>query len=310
MRIAFAGTPPFAAHILSKLLGAGHEVALVLTQPDRPKGRGLRAQPGPVKEVALAHGLAVFQPASLKEPQSVERLQLSRAQALITAAYGLMVPPAILQLPPHGALNVHASLLPRWRGAAPIQRALLAGDRETGVTIMRMDEGLDTGPILAQRATGIRADDDAGTLHDRLACLGADLLLEALQDCAAGLTHALTQPASGVTYARKIEEAETMLDWSKPAQQLEREIRAFRPSPGAQTWLRNLRCKVWHAAVLDGSAKPGEVLAADRNGIRVGSGAGLLNILELQRAGSRRMSAADFLRGFALSPGERFVSTR
>jgi methionyl-tRNA formyltransferase len=308
MRIVFAGTPAFAAHVLSRLLEAQHQVTLVLSQPDRPKGRGLKPQPGPVKELALARRLEVFQPASLKDVYSRERIEASRPEAIVTAAYGLIVPGNILDLPSHGALNVHASLLPRWRGAAPIQRALLAGDRETGATIIRMDEGLDTGPILSQRAIPIGADDDAGSLHDRLAALGADLLLQALEDCASGRTQPRNQPASGATYARKIEQGETVLDWSKPAQQLEREVRAFRPAPGAQTWFRGMRWKIWRAALVDAPGRPGEVLGADREGIRVGCGEGALNVLELQRAGSRRMGAQEFLRGFALSPGERFAS--
>lgn len=308
MRIVFAGTPTFAAYVLSRLLETRHRIALVLTQPDRPKGRGLRPQPGPVKELALARGLEVFQPASLKDGQTRERLEATRAEVLVTAAYGLIVPGSILDLPVHGALNVHASLLPRWRGAAPIQRALLAGDRETGATVIRMDEGLDTGPILGQRAIPIRADDDAGSLHDRIAGLGADLLLQALEDCATGRAEFRKQPATGATYARKIEEGETVLDWSKPAQQLEREVRAFRPAPGAQTWLRGIRWKIWRAAVLEGFSGPGQVLSAGAEGIRVGCGEGALNILELQRAGSRRMRADELLRGFPLSPGERFAS--
>jgi methionyl-tRNA formyltransferase len=308
MRIVFAGTPAFAAHVLSRLLEARHDVALVLTQPDRPQGRGLKPHPSPVKELALAEGREVFQPASLKQPESVERLRASRAQVLVTAAYGLILPRAVLQLAVHGALNVHASLLPRWRGAAPIQRALLAGDRETGATILQMDEGVDTGPILAQRAVAIAAEEDAGSLHDRLASLGAELLLQVLEQCSAGSLQMRQQPAGGATYAHKIEQAETVLDWSKPARQLEREVRAFRPAPGAQTWLRGARCKVWRATVVEGATEAGRVLRADRNGIRVGSGEGILNILELQRAGSRRMSADDFLRGCPLSPGERFAS--
>jgi len=310
MRIVFAGTPAFAVHVLSRLLEARHEIALVVTQPDRPSGRGLKAQAGPVKELSLARGLEVFQPASLKDPEADSRLRGARAQVVVTAAYGLILPPSVLRLAPHGALNVHASLLPRWRGAAPIQRALLAGDHESGATIIRMDEGLDTGAILAQRALVITADEDAGSLHDRLASVGGELLLQVLQDCAAGRAQAREQPSIGATYARKIDDAETVLEWSKPAQQLEREVRAFRPAPGAQAWLRGERCKIWRAAVLEGSAEPGQVVAADRGGIRVGSGEGLLNIVELQRAGSRRLRVDEFLRGFAVSPGERFARAR
>lgn len=308
MRIVFAGTPEFAAQVLARLLEARHEIVLVLTQPDRPRGRGLQPQPGPVKELALARRLAVFQPPSLTDTESRQRLEGSGAEAIVTAAYGLIVPPVVLDLPTYGALNVHASLLPRWRGAAPIQRALLAGDRETGITIIRMDEGLDTGPILAQRAVPIAGDDDCGSLHDRLADLGAELLLQVLEECAAGRAQARDQPQSGATYARKISEGETTLDWSKPAQQAARQVRAFRPRPGAQTWVRGVRCKVWVAAEVEGSGEPGEVLSADREGIRVACCERALNILELQRAGSRRMHAEEFLRGFRLSAGERFAS--
>ena len=308
MRIVFAGTPAFAAHVLSRLLEARHQIALVITQPDRPKGRGLRPQPGPVKQLASKHGLEVFQPASLKHPPSQERIEAIRAEIIVTAAYGLIVPRSVLDLPVHGALNVHASLLPRWRGAAPIQRALLAGDRETGATIIRMDEGLDTGPILGQRSLAILPDDDAGSLHDRLAEIGAQLLLRVLEQCAADRVVAQDQPSSGATYASKIEENETTLEWTRTAQHLERQVRAFRPTPGAQAWLRGVRCKVWRAQVSDGSAAPGEVLSADGERIRVACGEGILDILELQRAGSRRMSADDFLRGFPVSPGERFAS--
>jgi methionyl-tRNA formyltransferase len=308
MRIVFAGTPAFSVQVLSRLLDAGHHIALVLAQPDRPKGRGLKPQPGPLVQLATARGLEVFQPASLKDRDSLQRVEASGADVMVTAAYGLIVPKSILEVPPHGALNVHASLLPRWRGAAPIQRALLAGDLETGATIIRMDEGLDTGPILGQRATRIETEDDAGSLHDRLASLGAELLLRVLEDCAAGCLHARDQPATGATYARKIEASETILDWLKPAQQLEREVRAFRPAPGAQTWLRGVRCKVWRAAVVQGSGEAGRVLGAGREGIRVGCGEGVLAILELQRAGSRRMRAEEFLRGFPVAEGERFAS--
>lgn len=307
MRIVFAGTPEFASHVLSRLLEAGHKIALVLTQPDRPKGRGLNPLPGPVKELALAHGLEVFQPASLKDSETRQRIAGSAPQAIVTAAYGLIVPRSVLDLPTYGALNVHASLLPRWRGAAPIQRALLAGDRETGATIIRMDEGLDTGPILGQRAILIEADDDAGSLHDRLAELGAELLLRVLEECQASRVQSRDQLASGATYARKIEEGETVLDWSKPAPELERAVRAFRPRPGAQTWIRGVRCKIWRAAVVEGGAEPGRVSGVDREGIRVGCGEGALNILELQRAGSRRMRAEEFLRGFPLSAGEQLA---
>jgi methionyl-tRNA formyltransferase len=310
MRIAFAGTPAFAASVLAKLLDSGHLVALVLTQPDRPSGRGLKPLASAVKELGVARGLEIFQPASLKDPQALERLAAARPQAIVTAAYGLLLPQTILDLAPHGALNVHASLLPRWRGAAPIQRALLAGDRETGITIIRMDAGLDTGPVLAQRALAIRDEDDTQSLQDRLAALGADLMAGVLQSVAAGSARAEPQPATGATYAAKIQRSETSLDWSKPARELERAVRAFRPAPGAQTELRGERCKVWRARVLEGRGEPGTVLAAGREGIRVACGEGALEIVELQRAGGRRLRADEFLRGFAVGVGERLAIPR
>jgi methionyl-tRNA formyltransferase len=310
MRIVFAGTPAFAASVLARLLDAGHRVALVLTQPDRPSGRGLKLSPGAVKELGVARGLEIFQPASLKDPQALARLAAARPEAIVTAAYGLLLPQPVLDLAAHGALNVHASLLPRWRGAAPIQRALLAGDRETGITIIRMDAGLDTGPVLAQRALAIRDEDDAQSLHDRLAALGADLMAAVLEGVAMGNARAEPQPATGATYAAKIQVSETSLDWSKPARELERAVRAFRPAPGAQTELRGERCKVWRACVVPGRGAPGTVLAAGREGIRVACGEGALEIAELQRAGGRRLRADEFLRGFAVGVGERFAIPR
>jgi methionyl-tRNA formyltransferase len=213
-------------------VAAGHEIPLVLTQPDRAAGRGLQFAAGPVKRLATARGLAVFQPESLKGGQAAERVLAARPDALVVAAYGLLLPPALLQAGRYGALNIHASLLPRWRGAAPIQRALLAGDRETGISIMQMDAGLDTGPVLRQERIAIAADEDAGTLHDKLASLGARLIVRALAEIEAGDAVAAPQPAGGVTYAAKIDKRETRLDWSRPARELERAVRAFRPAPG------------------------------------------------------------------------------
>ncbi|MGH8675523.1 MAG: methionyl-tRNA formyltransferase, partial [Burkholderiales bacterium] len=230
MRIVFAGTPAFAAIVLARLLDARHGVALVLTQPDRPGGRGLKLLPGPVKQLAVTRKLQIFQPASLKDPPAVERIAAARPEAIVTAAYGLILPARLLDLAPHGALNVHASLLPRWRGAAPIQRALLAGDRESGITIIRMDTGLDTGPIVAQRAVPIADEDDAQSLHDKLAALGGGLIVAVLENLSASGMQAGPQPAAGVTYAAKIASGETELDWSRPAWQLERAVRAFRPA--------------------------------------------------------------------------------
>jgi len=310
MRIVFAGTPAFAASVLAGLLDAGHRVALVLTQPDRPAGRGLRPSPSAVKHLSAERGLEIFQPASLKELQALERLKATRPEVIVTAAYGLILPQQVLDVAPHGALNVHASLLPRWRGAAPIQRALLAGDRETGITIIRMDAGLDTGPMLAQRALPIGDEDDAQSLHDRLAALGADLMAAVLEEVAAGTACAQPQPEEGASYAAKIQSGESVLDWSKPARELERAVRAFRPAPGAQIELRGERCKIWRARIVEGRGAPGTVVAAGPLGIRVACGEGALEILELQRAGGRRLHAEEFLRGFPVAVGERLAIPR
>jgi methionyl-tRNA formyltransferase len=310
MRIVFAGTPAFAASVLARLLDAGHQVALVLTQPDRPAGRGLKPLPSAVKQLSVTRGLEIFQPASLKDRPALERVAAVRPEAIVTAAYGLILPQQVLDVAPHGALNVHASLLPRWRGAAPIQRALLAGDRETGITIIRMDAGLDTGPMLAQRTLSIGDEDDAQSLHDRLAALGADLMAVVLEAVAAGTARAQPQPAAGASYAAKIQGRETALDWSRPARSLERAVRAFRPAPGAQTELRGERCKVWRARVVEGRGEPGTVVATGPQGIRVACGEGALEILELQRAGGRRLHADEFLRGFAVGVGERLAIPR
>jgi methionyl-tRNA formyltransferase len=256
----------------------------------------MRSKPGAVKALAQASGLEILQPESLRAPEIAQRLRTVRADAMVVAAYGLLLPQAVLEAPAHGAINVHASLLPRWRGAAPIQRALLAGDRETGVSIMQMDAGLDTGPVFAQRALTIGADDDAGTLHDKLAELGAHTLLEVLANIASGHARATPQPASGATYARKIQKAETWLRWEQPAAELERAVRAFRPTPGAVARLGGEPVKVWRARVVAGAGAAGTVLDAGET-LRIACGSDALAIDELQPAGGRRMSAAEFLRG-------------
>jgi methionyl-tRNA formyltransferase len=286
---------------LARLLGAGHEIALVLTQPDRPAGRGQRAAASPVKALALANGLAVFQPASLKMPGSLDPIRAARPDALVVAAYGLILPQQLLDIPRHGAINIHASLLPRWRGAAPIQRALLAGDAQSGISIMQMDAGLDTGPILAQRAVGIAADEDAGSLHDKLAALGGEMIVTVLDELAAGRARAVPQPLAGVTYAQKVDKRETVLDWRRPAQELERAVRAFHP---ASTSLEGQPVKVWRASVVPGNGPAGTVLDADR--LVVACGTDAVEIRELQRAGGKRLPAAEFLRGRPLRPGARF----
>jgi len=309
MRIAFAGTPEFAERSLGALLEARHEVTLVLTQPDRPAGRGMKPAVGAVKKRALAHRLEVFQPETLKDPAAVLRIAAARPEALVTCAYGLILPQSVLDVAPRGAFNIHASLLPRWRGAAPIQRALLAGDRETGITIIWMDAGLDTGPVLAQRPLAIGTGDDAQSLRDRLASLGSAMIVETLADLAAGRLHARAQPAEGATYADRICTSETWLDWSKPAPELERAVRAFRPSPGARTAIRGEVVKIWVARVAPDEGVPGAVLASGPAGVRIACGREALEVTELQRAGGRRLAAAEFLRGFAIEPGERFAFT-
>jgi len=277
----------------------------VLTRPDRPAGRGQRPAPSAVKRFAVSRGLEIFQPESLKSPDAAARLHATRADAVVVAAYGMILPPSLLDVARHGALNIHASLLPRWRGAAPIQRALLAGDRESGISIMKMDEGLDTGPVLAQRGLPIAEDEDSGTLHDKLAALGADLMTTTLVELQAGRVQATQQPAAGVTYARKIEKEDTRLDWSRPAVELERAVRAFRPSPGASSLLEGEPLKIWRARVRNESGAPGIVLSKRDDSIVVGCGRDALEVIELQRAGGRRLTAAEFLRGQPMPPGSR-----
>jgi methionyl-tRNA formyltransferase len=264
----------------------------------------MRSKPGAVKALAQARGLEIFQPETLRSPEVAARLRAARADAMVVAAYGLLLPPAVLQVAAHGAINIHASLLPRWRGAAPIQRALLAGDRETGVSIMRMDQGLDTGPVFAQRALAIDADDDSGALHDKLAELGAQTLLEVLASITSGRTQARAQVASGVTYAPKIEKGETRLHWEHAAAELERAVRAFRPSPGALARLAGDPVKIWRARVVGGAGAPGTVLDAGEV-LRIACGSEALAIDELQPAGGRRMSVGEFLRGRRIAPGTR-----
>ena len=273
----------------------------MLTQPDRAVGRGLRHVHSPVKRFALEQGLAVFQPQNLRTKDAVDRVAGAGADLLVVAAYGLILPAALLTCTRFGAFNIHASLLPRWRGAAPIQRALLAGDRESGISIMKMDEGLDTGPILAQRSTPIEPEDDAGSLHDKLASLGAEMMADVLSGLPESGRFARPQPESGVTYARKIEKADLSLDWSSPAQQLERAVRAFSPSPGATAVVGNELLKIRRARVAPGVGEPGVLLRAEGKSIVVACGEGALEVTELQRPGGRRMSAEEFLRGRAFA---------
>jgi methionyl-tRNA formyltransferase len=307
MRIVFAGTPDFAARALEAILDAGHTVALVLTQPDRPAGRGLELQPSAVKRVAVGRGLALQQPATLKHNDARTPILEAEPDVMVVAAYGLILPQAVLDLPRLGCINIHASLLPRWRGAAPIQRAILAGDGETGITIMQMDAGLDTGPVLLGRALRIGHDETAGELHDRLAALGAELIVEALRRLEGDGLKVSPQPAVGATYAPKIDKVEACLDWNRSAVELSRKALAFNPVPGAFAHYAGAAVKIWRASPREGvAASPGSVIAADAAGIVVACGEGALCITELQKAGGRRLSAAEFLRGTMLKPGVRF----
>ena len=306
MRIAFAGTPEFAAQILIALIDARHDIRLVLTQPDRPKGRGLKLLSSPVKEVAQQHGMAIHQPGSLKSPPAQAPLREAEVEALVVAAYGLLLPPAVLSLPKRGCINVHASLLPRWRGAAPIQRAILAGDAETGVCIRQMDAGLDTGPVLLSRALSMAPDETGGSLQNKLATLGAELIVEALAKLNRDELPAYPQPSLGATYARKLSKEEAVIDWSQPALQLERKVRAFDPFPGAQTKWREERLKIWAATVVPETtlAKAGSIVAVAPNGVTVACGAGALVVSELQKAGGKRLTASRFLAGHPMTIGD------
>lgn len=308
MRIVFAGTPDFAVPALEALVAAGDAVALVLTQPDRPSGRGLALAESPVKRAALAHGLAVLQPHTLRDADAQARIAALAPDLMVVAAYGLILPQAVLDIPRLGAINIHASLLPRWRGAAPIQRAILAGDGETGISIMRMEAGLDTGPVLLSAPIPIEPHDTAGTVHDELAALGGRLIVEAVDRLREGLLRGVSQPAEGVTYAAKIEKSEARIDWARGAAEIDRRIRAFNPVPGASTTLDGAEVKLWRArplALRDGS--PGTVLRASAaEGLVVACADGALALEELQKAGGKRLSAADFLRGTRLEPGRQF----
>ena len=321
MRVGFAGTPEFAQVALARLQAAGFDIALVLTQPDRPAGRGLKLHASPVKAFALEHGIAVAQPRSLrldgKYPDDAagarEALAAARIDVLVVAAYGLILPQWVLDVPRLGGLNIHGSLLPRWRGAAPIHRAIEAGDTVTGITIMQMDAGLDTGAMLLVESLPIAPDDRTATLHDKLAALGGRLIVEALELAACGGLVAQAQPAEGVTYARKIDKAEAAIDWREPAELIERRLRAFDPFPGATAVLDGETIKCWRGVLVAGegdrggsAGEPGRVLAVDDTGITVACGHGTLRLTELQRAGGKRLAAAAFLQGRPVAAGRVF----
>ncbi len=303
MNLVFAGTPAFARQALQALHAAGHRIGLVLTQPDRPAGRGMKLQASAVKQCALDLGLPLAQPRSLRlDGKYADDAQAARAallaaapEVMVVAAYGLILPPWVLALPPHGCLNIHGSLLPRWRGAAPIQRAIEAGDAETGITIMQMDAGLDTGAMLLAERLPIAPTDSTAILHDRLAEQGARLIVQALADLAAGRLQPRAQPDSGVTYAHKIDKAEAAIDWQQSASVLERRIRAFDPFPGCSAELLGQSVKVWRARVAAGQGAPGQVLMASGGRLVVACGEQALELLELQLPGGRRLAAQDFL---------------
>jgi len=298
LRLVFAGTPDFAVPCLAACRASGADVVAVYTQPDRPAGRGRKLAPSPVKQAALDAGLPVEQPESLRSDEARARLAAHAPDLMVVVAYGLILPRKVLAIPRLGCWNVHASLLPRWRGAAPIQRAILAGDAETGVDLMRMEAGLDTGPVLLERRTPISREDTGGSLHDRLAALGAEALAEGLARTLAGEVLAATpQPDEGVVYAHKLEKAESQLDFARPAIELERQVRAFDPWPGSDAEIAGERLRIWAARAIDlpHAGPPGSVLAAGRDGIDIACGEGMLRITALQRAGGRRISAADYL---------------
>lgn len=310
MRIVFAGTPEFARTAMAALISAGHDIPLVLTQPDRPSGRGMKLRPSPVKALALEHNIPVLQPRSLrldgKFPEDAESARQALLEVapelMVVAAYGLILPQWVLQLPVHGCFNIHASLLPRWRGAAPIQRAIEAGDAHSGVTIMQMDEGLDTGDMLLERVVPITESHTASRLHDELAEVGAAAILEAVELAARGALSPKPQPQEGVTYAAKLDKAEAALDFTRPAVELARRVRAFDPVPGATARLPGLEqpVKIWEAQALPGpvQGEPGSLMSATAQGLDFATGDGVLRVLALQKAGGKRQPVSAFVQGW------------
>jgi methionyl-tRNA formyltransferase len=298
LSIVFAGTPEFSVPALEALVAAGHRVVAVYTQPDRPAGRGQKLTMSAVKQCALKHRLHVEQPLKLRDPEQIERLAAFAPDLMVVVAYGLILPQAVLDIPRFGCVNIHASLLPRWRGAAPIHRAIQAGDAETGVTIMRMEAGLDTGPMLLERRVPIQATDTTATLHDRLARLGAEALLAALPGIADGSLVARPQPADGVTYAAKITKDEARIDWTRSAAEIDRQVRAFNPWPVAETTLNGVQLRIWSAVPRSEAtnAPPGTILSADDEGIRVATGNGTLVLQQVQIAGRKAVTAQEFAR--------------
>ncbi len=309
LRVLFMGTPPLAATVLKALLAApGLNVFAVVTQPDQPKGRDLKLQPSAVKELATEQGLPVLQPGRARDEAFISELRALGPELIVVAAYGQILPQALLDIPRHGCLNVHTSLLPKYRGAAPIQWAIINGDAETGVTIMKMDAGLDTGPMVSEARTPISAADNAQTLHDRLADLGGELLVRTIPDYVSGRIVPTPQPADGSTYARKIKKEDGRIDWSLSARAIWNRLRGLTPWPGSFTHLpgSEVLLKVWQVEPLDGKGEPGTILSASKDGLIVACGEGALRLIEVQREGGKRMGAAQFLAGCSLTVGSKF----
>ena len=304
MKIIFAGTPEFAAQALAAILAAGHDVPLVLTQPDRPAGRGMKLHVSAVKALALQRGLTIAQPERLKDPATHQPIVAANADVMVVAAYGIILPQAVLSIPRLGCLNIHGSLLPRWRGAAPIQRAIEAGDAETGITIMQMDAGLDTGAVLLKSSEPITSGDTASSMHDKLAALGSTMVVDALARI--DTLQRIPQSDEGVTYAHKIDKTEAAANWQQDAEVLSRKIRAFNPFPGVTATLRGITLKLWHALPVDATGVPGNVIAADHGGIVVATGNGAIRITHLQKPGGKRLSAGEFLAGFPITVSDQF----
>jgi len=302
LNIIFAGTPEFAATSLAALVKSHHRVCAVYTQPDRPAGRGRKLTPSPVKQLALKHNIAINQPDSLKHDEAQQILAGYQADIMVVVAYGLLLPPAILETPKWGCINVHASLLPRWRGAAPIQRAILAGDKESGVTIMQMDKGLDTGDMLLKKMTPIEESDTTQSLHDRLAIMGAEALLETLQLITQNNLSPQKQDNAFANYAAKLQKSEAVIDWEQSARLIHRQVSAFNPWPVAQTTLKNETLRIWKSQVSSQGCDraPGEVVAESKQGIDVATGDGVLRITQLQIPGGKPLSASDFLNAHSL----------
>ncbi|MEO6423482.1 MAG: methionyl-tRNA formyltransferase [Candidatus Nitrotoga sp.] len=309
LKIIFAGTPDFAAAALEALLVKQFSVVAVLTQPDRPAGRGMRLTASPVKQLALARSLPLLQPVSLKSVEVQQELANFEADVMVVAAYGLILPSALINLPRYGCMNIHASLLPRWRGAAPIQRAILAGDDLTGITIMQMDAGLDTGDMLLRKVCSITVDDTTQTLHDKLAKLGAEAIVESLKLLEQGRLMSEPQSVAEATYAAKLSKTEALIDWSKDAMQIMRAVHAYNPFPVAYIILNGVAVKIWQASLRDGiEGEAGTVLAIEKNGIIVACGQGALCLEVLQRQNAKAMPVVQFLQGFAVHPGDCFTS--